>query len=356
MKLISKTHILILYIVILTACNTNKNSNCIISHNNFNETTKIKTSELFSDGYRYIKLDSAGADMIGRVNKIIKYSQSFFILSDNNRIIEFDINGRFRSILYEVGKGPNQYSRIEDFDVAFSDNKVQIWLADYSKLKIYEYDSHWKLSKSISYASVINKFKLLQNDKILLMTGQNDQSLTLADKNGNELNRYLQKQISFLTFKPVQFVEFSDGVLFPLGVANEFVYFNNIKEEFKHEKYLCSNDYISAQELIDMFQDQGYDFLFNLKSKAYINNIRFANRKIILQTNVNGERFLTIVKEDGSSVKVKCAPESSVIDDITPSENSNFLNNLLYADSKNSVLFLQEPESMNECYAIVEMF
>lgn len=356
MKTLIKKYTLILVTTFLFACNNNSVDEIIIKTNQFKRINNIKASELFSNNYKYIELEKQGANKIGRVNKIIKYENAFYILSDDNRIIHFDSSGNYVSMLNKVGKGPDEYMRIEDFNIVKSNNKIQIWLADYSNLKKYDYTNSWRQTEKIAFPYVINKFKVLKNRNILLLTGQSKQSLTLVDSNANMISQYLDKQIPFLIFKPVQFTNHQNMTIFPLGVANEFVYLPEESSDFKHGNYLTSDEFISKHELIEMFQKKGYEYLSSLRTESYINNIRFLQNRAFLQVTINGERFLIVEKDSDTFIKVKFAPNSEVVDDISPLHNTNYLSNFLYGESDSSIIFLQEPESMDDKYGIIEIF
>src|SRR6056297_2096632 len=198
----------LLLIVLTDSCNhSNREQNYLIKDDIINfEARDIKASELLGSNIRYIQLDSIGANKIGRVNKIVKRNQNFYILSDDKRIFQFDTMGRFISLLNKPGKGPEEYSRIEDFDIYMINGKPQLWLSDFSKIKIFEYNINWELDTIITFPYVVNKFKRLKNGNILLMTGQNEKTLTLVDAKGEVVKTFLEKQIPFLTLKSVQFI------------------------------------------------------------------------------------------------------------------------------------------------------
>jgi len=356
MKTTIKKYLVIFVITLSIACSNDSVDKTLINTNRLERVKNIKASKLFSNNYKYFELEPQGANKIGRVNKIVKHESAFYILSDDNRIIHFDSSGNYVSILNKPGKGPTEYTRIEDFNVVNSYNKTQIWLADYSSLKIYDYTNSWHLTKRIKFPYVINKFKVLKNNNILLMTGQNKKSLTLVDSNANMISQYLDKQMPFLIFKPVQFTNYKNMVIFPLGVANEFIYLPEESSDFKHGKYLTSDEFISKHELIEIFQKKEYEYLSSLRTESYINNIRFLKNKAFLQVTINGERFLIVEKDSDTFIKVKFAPNSEVVDDISPLHNTNYLSNFLYGESDSSIIFLQEPESMEDKYGIIEFY
>ncbi|MFP4022928.1 MAG: 6-bladed beta-propeller [Thiohalospira sp.] len=348
----------LLLIVLIDSCkHSNREQNYLIKNDIINfEARDIKASELLGSNIRYIQLDSIGANKIGRVNKIVKRNQNFYILSDDKRIFQFDTMGRFISLLNKPGKGPEEYSRIEDFDIYMINGKPQLWLSDFSKIKIYEYNINWELDTIITFPYVVNKFKRLKNGNILLMTGQNEKTLTLVDAKGEVVKTFLEKQIPFLTLKSVQFIANDSLILFPLGVANEYVSFNQKTEEFGYGNFIKTNDLISKNELLELYEQKGFDFYGDLKEKIYLNNIRFLKEKIIVQFNKRGERYIAVVvNKDEEVLSSRFMPNSTIIDDITPQNNSKYFKSFLYGDSDNSLIFLQNPESSNDGIAIIDI-
>ena len=69
------------------------------------------------------------------------------------------------------------------------------------------------LSKEISYPFVIHKFKKMENSHVLLVTGQNENILTLVDKEGEIIAEYLKKEIPYIMFRPYN-LRLMDPVIF----------------------------------------------------------------------------------------------------------------------------------------------
>lgn len=91
------------------------------------------------------------------------------------------------------GQGPEEYPRIEDFDVCEADGKTEVWISDNKSLKVYD-ATDFSFKRKISYPFVIHKFKKMENSHVLLVTGQNENILTLVDKEGEIIAEYLKKK------------------------------------------------------------------------------------------------------------------------------------------------------------------
>lgn len=319
------------------------------------EIQVIGANELLGGKINYINLDSKGSANIGRINKIIKRNQFYFILSDDNRILQFDTCGNYISLLNKVGKGPDEYLRIEDFDVHIIENQLQIWLSNYSEIKIYNYNQNWNLLKTLDLPFIIHKFKRLKNGKLLLMTGQKEKTLTLINKEGETEDEFLEKQIPFLTLKSVQFIEKDNDIIFPLGVANKYVKYNQDEQQFSYGEYLESEKLISQKELLNLYNQKGLDFFRDLKTKTYINNIRFLKNKTIVQFNKSGERYLAVIYHNNKVTCGRILPNATIKDNITKKDNINYLTTILYGESNNSVILIQEPTNTNEGISIIEI-
>lgn len=346
-----------IFISLFSCINNQEKPNYLITKNVILSNPKeIKASDFLGNNIRYIRLEAKGADMIGRVNKIVKKNKQFFILCDDKRIIHFDNNGSYISSLNKPGKGPEEYNRINDFDISKINGTYQLWLADFASIKIYTFNKEWTLENKINFPFVIHKFKRLSNDLILFMAGQNEKSLCITDLTGKVLKEFLDKQIPFLTFKSVQFIKTDSVIIFPLGVANEFISCNLQTGKFKHNYYVQSDELITKTELLELFDEKGFAFYADLKNKSYINNLRYLKNKTIIQYNLKGERYISSINSEGTVLNGRFHPNPTIIDDITPIGNINFFSSFLYGASDESILFLQEPENPDDGMAIIEVF
>ena len=89
--------------------------------------------ELFGKKGKQTVLETTDEGLVGKVGKIIKRKDCFFILSGERKILQFDDNGRFISPLNKLGAGPDEYTMITDFAVHINkENEVEIWISDFT--------------------------------------------------------------------------------------------------------------------------------------------------------------------------------------------------------------------------------
>ena len=186
----------------------------------------------------------------------------------------------------------------------------------------------------ISTSYVIHKFKRLDNSHILLVTGQNENTLTLTDKEGKILSDYLKKEIPFIMFRPVQFIACGSDYLFQLGISNTYVAFNSETETFREGVFTQDQSYLSKEQLLESFKIDGMDFILKANQGSYINNLVSLRDIIWVQTHNNGQNFLTKI-QNGQAVSTKFTYGS-------------VLSTISVADSDNSVLLYANPEQLSE--------
>ncbi len=357
MKIFTIIAYITVVLTILCSCSEKQDTNSyLITNFSQSETENLKISELLGTDFRIINLNEAQGYSIGRINKVVKRANNFFILSDDKTIFQFDDDGNFISILDKKGGGPGEYNRIEDFDIYEENGELVIWLADFSQIKIYKFNRNWQLSNAIKLPFVINKFIQLKNNQILLMTGQNPNSLTLINNDGNIIKEFLNKEIPFLTLKPVQFVKIDSSIIFPLGMSNSFVNYNCTNQQFGFGKYIKANHFLKRSELLDLYNDYGYDFFIELKKINYIKNIRQYGKNIVIEYSMKNNRLLSVCNLQGESKHINVFPNPSYINDISKKSNPRFLLSMFLTDSDDSLLFLEEPDEINDRYALIEFF
>lgn len=262
MKNIAQQFFLIcLVYLLLSSCSNQKVTEIVLMADLSPEESRPKWTELFSDRYEITPLETTSGSLIGQIDKIRKFRNHYYILSSNGKTIHrFDKDGKFVSSLNKQGQGPEEYPRIEDFDVYDINGKTEVWISDNKSLKIYD-ATDFSFKRKISYPFVIHKFKKMENSHVLLVTGQNENILTLVDKEGKIIAEYLKKEIPYIMFRPVQFAVYGSCYLFQLGISNTFVSFNPQTEQFQMGHYVGGKEFLTEKQLLEMFQAHGVDFI-----------------------------------------------------------------------------------------------
>jgi hypothetical protein len=149
-----------------------------------------------------VKLETNEHSLIGSVGKIIYENEKYYILDRNRQsVFIFDSKGKFINKLYKLGKGPEEYIELRDFDI---NKNGDICILTFRKILIYNsstlnFIEERKLSPASPYAKAT---KLVNNQNYLfLFSGsfglkQNDiqetkyYAINVVDQNSNILNRY----------------------------------------------------------------------------------------------------------------------------------------------------------------------
>jgi hypothetical protein len=285
-------------ILCLLACSEEKTERFLIDGFRFEMPLAASPEDLLGGNVRKIQLETTPESLVGNVNKIIKSGDEFYILSDDRRVLHFDGRGKYLSSLDKRGGGPEEYAMLSDFEVCKTDGETAIWLSDFDKLRKYVLtDGKWHFAEQTAFGFVVNKFKIMPGGYFLLLTGQNDESLTLADMTGKPVTHYLKKETPFLIFKPVQFIRHDSGLVFQLGASNDAILFDAGDHTFSRTK-IVNGPFLSSAELLKMFEQSGYDYLGKLSRTQCIRGFRQTGGRIWVDYYHNGERFIAASRGD----------------------------------------------------------
>lgn len=307
---------------------------------------KIKLSELVGDKFKLTPLETTDHSLVGNINKIRKIGEKYYILSDERRIFCFDKDGKYLSTLERLGSGPEEYTHIGDFDVYNVDGKNEIWLCDVEAIKIYN-AADLSYIRSMKFPFVVNKFRRINNNRIILMTGQNKKSLSVCNRNGQVIASFLDKEVPFLTFRSVQFVAYNNELLFPLGLSNGLVLYNPEDDVFRRGRYFLKKNLLSVKELLALYKESGIDYLEKLEDTNYIWNIRRKGNKSFIIIHTPQKDFWVTVHADENALTAVMKPEGCIQNDLFDIPDLRFLFSLGIGESDDSILMCIPAEEMN---------
>lgn len=177
----------ILLIILLCSCDRSKNQTTVddlikIDLLSDAEMTLSNLSEIASD-IQYIRLQTIDSSLISRIDKVVITGDNIYVNNRGADIICFDKIGTFLGRLSKAGRGPGEYTFIQDFDIS-SDSKKLILLSN-GKILLYKInDNEFIFSKSIDlYEGVLRISFIPGTDNILLSNGPwfgNESSLNLV--------------------------------------------------------------------------------------------------------------------------------------------------------------------------------
>ncbi|GAB1359497.1 hypothetical protein MASR1M31_12810 [Porphyromonadaceae bacterium] len=341
---INKQLLWTIIIVTQLSCNSTKeNTGMFPSPFSHTQTSTVKLSEIGGNHVDVISLETTAESLLGTINKIVEFDKDYYVLSNDRWICRFDLEGRFISKLNRLGNGPGEYSYIGDFDVYDVNGRKELWLCDFKSIMRYDVDS-LKYVGSIEFSYVVNKFIRYKEDRILLMAGQNENSLAVVDTSGNCLKEYLPKQVPFLSFRAVQFIPMGENILFQLGMSNSVVEFTPGSEEFQTKRLFEDDVLLTDSELVELYEKMETDFLRELKNRKYVGHIRFTKNRSHFTIRKEGDILYYSIGKDGNKLSVPITEKSGLFqNDLFDYQETDFLMTLDIGLSDRSTIFYIQP-------------
>ncbi|MDD4032485.1 MAG: 6-bladed beta-propeller [Bacteroidales bacterium] len=304
-----------------------------------------KISALLGDSVKLTPLETRKESFIGRINKIKKFNGDYYVLTEDKWIHHFDTQGKYISSLERLGGGPDEYTRIEDFDVYSNHGHPEIWLCDMKKIKIYD-PVDFSLIRTLSFPFIVHKFLKINESKILIMAGQENKSLKISNMEGKLIKEFLKKEIPYLLMKFVQFIPIQSKIIFQLGVSNGMIEYDPVTDNFSQGYLSQDNHLISNDEQLELFQKYAYDYLKEFKNYSYIRSFRAYNHKAFIDVASNeGKRFFTVISEKTKQTAQYMPASNHLTNDLFNTEDAEFLTTFGVAESDNSIIMYAMPSA-----------
>ena len=346
---------IIMYIAclfVLTGCSSGKQTDKTereveykITYND--PTVTVPALDLFRE-ISYLPLETNDSSLLSNTPRQIIRENGYLYITDINtkkEVYIYDLKGKYVRKISRRGEGPEEYIRIEDFDVYTIDGRTEIWISDNKTLKIYD-AKDMSFLRHISFDFLIYKFKRLDSSHILLVTGNREKTLTLTDANGEIIADYLDKEFPFLMFRPVQFISWGENLCYQLGVSNAIVAFDTATEQFSQKELVGNKEYLSSQDLLDLYKSNGMEFLREMKDKVYINQFSILNDNVWIHSNYFGKPFLTKI-QPGTSISSEIK-EPLLTNDLFNLNDFTFLPTLFLSESAESLILYMDALTIAE--------
>ena len=216
--------------VFCTACRQTKQAEGLIPIPD--KTAYSSSISALLDEYRFIPLSTTDENLLGRIAKIIKYNNKFYIASDRKRILVFNADGSFSHRIDRLGRGPQEYTELADFDIS----NDRIFLLGFRKVFVYSLEGMFIKRIDLPYNTL--KLQTIGND---LLIRSNKESLfyriDIASGESKDL-RIGMKQSTRIDedncFKP-----YPDGYLMQEGFSTTFYH---IASDFSIEELNLFSD------------------------------------------------------------------------------------------------------------------
>lgn len=297
-----KTKLLIIFLAasVLSSCSrVNKNNDDYLQIFPLREKkTEIKLNDLFFD-FDFISLETSENSLIGSINKLIVNKNLIFILdkSKAKKIFVFNKEGKFIRTIGKIGKGPHEYTNIEDFTINQETGNLAV-LAYPSKLLEYDQNGNFIRQKKLSKEAILWNICSYQDGYICssnhqsVLKGEDAFLLFQYNKEFKLKNRFIDVLANQVKMPP-----FISSPL--LNYQNQVAYFDS----FTSNLYLGTNT--SKMKTIRFnFEDKNVpqeayakpqDFFMNQNKYSFFLDLILTNDKFLSCFTSNGRLYVLIL-------------------------------------------------------------
>lgn len=203
----------------------------------------------YTDSTVYIKLETVNDALIHNINRVNVFDNKIFIHdSGSGSILVFEMNGKFKYKIHNIGSGPHEYIQLSNFFIDRTNKLVLIH--DLARNKILKYNTDDGTFKSIINIPDRNNFardiSVMNNGDFLCYTSSKDRDgmcgIWITDKNGI-FKKKLWTETELYPFiladpKPVLISQLNDSLNSIFDVINNIVYHydgSNLTKAYKFD-------------------------------------------------------------------------------------------------------------------------
>jgi hypothetical protein len=223
-------------------------------------------------GIEYIPLQTIPESLLGEVNKIA-ISDSFIFVSDFEKLMQFDRQGKFIRKVGSNGRGPGEYVHI--FDITVDNKQEVVYILSTRTKDLLSFDfrgnfiKSFKLTESsLEFIADTSNHLLFQMSNLGKPEGTNSYSWFLTDTEGNVLLRisnslyktnrlgrfFIVKKPLYLYNGSLHFMEF--------GIDTLYFFNNDIKTPYAIFKFgdlkIDSDPEVQSQKDLDKYKEKLY--------------------------------------------------------------------------------------------------
>lgn len=338
MKFIS----LLIIIYILSACNEKeKKSN--LGDKVIDPTVESPKTSMLSQligNYRLIQLETTDECLINRETKVIKHKGKFYI-SSGEEILIFNNDGSYINKLSKRGNGPEDYLRLEDFNIYNINGDDEIWISDVQNIKKYNATNFELKDLFKTEGENVKRFERIDNDLILTRTS-GEYMFILFNNQGEIIQKYRKKDLANSAYKSIPFIINDGDIFYQIDDTNTGVSYKNgtfIEKEIIH---LSSKNILTPQKNQEYYKEYGYLKQCEEINKVFIriHTMQSNKEKTLLITLHPQKDMMTIIDKNNETQTYQIYPNSSSLkNDIIPTKNMNFLKTISGCKSDDSFLF-----------------
>ncbi len=181
----SASGLVVLFIMLLMSISCLRSGN--LKEINLHDVSKNENCQTVSldsivDSSEVIELDnSEKAPIIGVISSLYESDRSFYIISDDKFVYEYDKAGRFIRQIGTQGRGPGEYLSVEGISVNDKDSSVNLFDFPSQKFVKYDQDGHYIISFKPQFEDTLLYLQSFYpyKDSLLFYTSNNSSRMDL---------------------------------------------------------------------------------------------------------------------------------------------------------------------------------
>ena len=310
--------------------------------------TSMTLSGLLGGKCNVVRLETNDSCLIGgRTIKALKRFSSFYVRS-YNEVLRFDGAGRFTGKLARAGSGPEEYVDLYDFDVLEVKGEKEIWVSTTGGIKVYDAGT-FGFKRSIDVDEHVNQFQYVNDNTIILVT-PDENTFKVCDLNGTVRHEFWDKDLANSGMKLVQFNAWHGQVFYQLDMTQDAVVYDPQSDSFRLQyMFPVQKGMLTVEANREYYDSYGYMQQVQevMKDFACVGAVRCHGDNSMITTRDAGRNYITVCR-DGASHTYEYVPETSLENDLIPTEDLSFLATLTACDSDEGFLFFISAEQISE--------
>lgn len=302
---------------------------------------------------RLVQLETNDSCLIGgRREKFLKRDSVFYIM-DKNEILEFDNDGRFLRKLSRVGGGPEDYTRIEDFEIVAGASGNEIWVVDLKSIKKYDAEDLRFLGELVRQEGFINQLQPVNDSTILVIT-PDERRLRVWNRQGVERDNYMDQDYPNGSYALRQFFGIGEGdMAYQIESHNQAVVYNASTGAFSLRQIFPDLEGTSNIETNREYFAKYGDFDFTKELRKNFDCLKYVDTHgqdvIWLVQKANGPTTLYSSNVNGKNTRHATFGRGGTTEnDIVATTQTRFLMTACAAASDNGFLFVVDAEDLKD--------
>jgi hypothetical protein len=208
---------------LVIGCNTTHHK---VSENfieiNYETIPILNSNTSLIESVQYIPLETGKDILVSDIDKILFADNCFYILDlQQKTIFIFNLNGKFKSKINKVGRGPGEYIGINDFDI---DKNQNIYIWDNASDKVIKYLKNNQNHTDFKLKNRFEEFCIANDNTLIVKNLYNEGKITSRISKYNIENNKTEKFIGINEgIDNFDLIRFSQFYLFK---SNNDIYYN----------------------------------------------------------------------------------------------------------------------------------